>query len=80
MEKLAEMLVDHLDGFLTYLPDQDADGSDRGRQWQHQSSAPTWPRHSDACSDGHRDMNYLLLKVQGLSATKTEFLVLQKAA
>jgi transposase len=29
---------------------------------------------------GYRDMNYLLLKAQRLAATKTEFLVLQKAA
>jgi hypothetical protein len=29
---------------------------------------------------GYRDMNYLLLKPQRLAATKTEFLVPQKAA
>ena len=29
---------------------------------------------------GYRDLNYLLLKAQRLAATKTEFLVLQKAA
>ena len=29
---------------------------------------------------GYRDMNYLLLKAQRLAATKTEFVVLQKAA
>ena len=29
---------------------------------------------------GYRDMNYLLLKAQRLAATKTEFLVLHKAA
>ena len=29
---------------------------------------------------GYRDMNYLLLKAQRLAATKTHFLVLQKAA
>jgi hypothetical protein len=29
---------------------------------------------------GYRDMNYLSLKAQRLAATKTEFLVLQKAA
>jgi hypothetical protein len=29
---------------------------------------------------GYRDMNYLLLKPQRLAVTKTEFLVLQKAA
>jgi transposase len=28
---------------------------------------------------GYRDMNYLLLKAQCLAATKTEFVVLQKA-
>ena len=32
------------------------------------------------CSRGYRDMNYLLLKAQRLAASKTEFLVLQKAA
>jgi len=37
---------------------------------------------SKLCSDvagGYRDMNYLLLKAQRLAATKSEFLVLQKA-
>jgi hypothetical protein len=29
---------------------------------------------------GYRDMNYLLLKAQRLAATKTEFVVFQKAA
>ncbi|MFZ3366530.1 MAG: hypothetical protein WA239_05380 [Candidatus Sulfotelmatobacter sp.] len=29
---------------------------------------------------GYRDMNYLLRKAQRLAATKTEFVVLQKAA
>ena len=29
---------------------------------------------------GYRDLNYLLLKAQGLAASKTEFIVLQKAA
>jgi len=29
---------------------------------------------------GYRDMNYLLLKAQRLSATKTEFVAFQKAA
>jgi len=29
---------------------------------------------------GYRDLNYLLLKAQRLAATKTEFVVLQKAA
>jgi hypothetical protein len=29
---------------------------------------------------GYRDLNYLLLKAQRLAATKTQFIVLQKAA
>jgi len=29
---------------------------------------------------GYRDMNYLLLKAQRMAVTKTQFLVLQKAA
>jgi hypothetical protein len=29
---------------------------------------------------GYCDLNYLLLKAQGLAGTKTDFLVLQKAA
>jgi hypothetical protein len=33
-----------------------------------------------ALGRGYRDMNYFLLKAQRLAATKTEFLVLQKAA
>ena len=32
------------------------------------------------CGRGYRDMNYLLLKAQRLAPSKTEFLVLQKAA
>ncbi len=72
MEKLARMLLDHLEGILNYcrikLPFGVVEAVNgnikallrRGR--------------------GYRDMNYLLLKAQRLAATKTQFLVLQKAA
>jgi len=55
MEKLARMLLDHLEGILKLLPDEGTDGSDRSRQRQHQSSAPTWPwlpRHELSVAEG----------------------------
>ena len=38
-----------------------------------------WRNRKLVCS-GYRDLNYLLLKAQRLAATKTQFLVLKKAA
>jgi hypothetical protein len=60
-------------GHPELLPDEGTHGCDRSGQPQHQSVAP--PRHR-----GYRDMNYLLLQAQRLAATKTELVVLQKAA
>ncbi len=69
MEKLAGMLVKHLDGILNYCR---TSGRGGGHQRQHQGPAP--PR---SC---YRNLNYLLLKAQRIADTKTEFLVLRKAA
>jgi transposase len=72
MEKLAQMLLKHVEGILNYCRTKvpmgvvDAVNGNikallrRGR--------------------GYRDLNYLLLKAQRLAATKTEFLVLKKVA
>ena len=72
MEKLARMLLDHLEGILNYcrikvpLGVVEAVNGNikmllrRGR--------------------GYRDLNYLLLKAQRMAATKTEFVAFQKAA
>jgi transposase len=71
MEKRARMLLDHLEGTLNYCRTK-------------------VPMVIEAVNGnikvllrrgrGYRDMNYLLLKAQRLAATKTQFLVLQKAA
>ena len=70
MEKLAHMLLDHLEGIFEQLPDEGTYEGGGSRQRQHQSSAPPWPRY--------RDMSYLLLKAQRLAATKTEFIAFQQ--
>jgi transposase len=46
MEKLAQMLLDHLEGILNDCTDESTDGGGGSRQRQHQSSAPPWPRLS----------------------------------
>ncbi len=43
-EKLARMLLDHLDGILNYCPNQGAAGRGGSRQWQHQSPVTPRPR------------------------------------
>jgi len=42
-EKLAQMLVEHVEGHPKLLPDQGTAGSGRSREWQHQVSPETWP-------------------------------------
>jgi transposase len=72
MEKLARMLLDHLEGILNY-----------GRTKVPMGVIEAVNGNIKALlrrGRGYRDMNYLLLKAQRLAATKTEFLVLQKAA
>jgi transposase len=72
MEKLARMLLDHLHGILHYCRIKVPMGVIEAVN----SNIKALLRHGR----GYRDMNYLLLKAQRLAATKTEFLVLRKAA
>jgi transposase len=72
MERLAQMLHDHLEGILNY-----------GRTKVPMGVVEAVNGNIKALlrrGRGYRDMNYLLLKAQRLAATKTEFLVMQKAA
>src|ERR1700688_1878675 len=72
MEKLARMLLDHLEGILNYCRTKEPMG---GIEAVNGNIKALLRR-----GRGYRDLNYLLLKAQRLAATKTEFLVLQKAA
>jgi len=72
MEKLARMLLDHLEGILNYCRTkvplgvvEAVNGNIKGLLRRGR---------------GYRDLNYPLLKAQRLAATKTLFIVLQKAA
>lgn len=71
-EKLADMLVNHLDGILNYcrikLP--------MGVVEAINGNIKALLRRGR----GYRDLDYLLLKAQRLAATKTEFIALRKAA
>jgi transposase len=72
MEKLAGMLLDHLEGILNYCRTKVALGVIEAVNGNIKALLRR--------GRGYRDMNYLLLKAQRLAATRTEFLVLQKAA
>jgi transposase len=72
MEKLARMLLDHLEGILNYCRTKVPMGVIEAVNGNIKALLRR--------GRGYRDMNYLLLKAQRLAATKTEFLVLQKAA
>jgi transposase len=72
MEKLADMLIDHLDGILNYCRIKVPMGVIEAVNGNIKALLRR--------GRGYRDMNYLLLKAQRLAASKTEFLVLQKAA
>jgi transposase len=72
MEKLARMLLDHLQGILNYCRVKVPLGVIEAVNGNIKALLRR--------GRGYRDMNYLLLKAQRLAATKTEFLVLQKAA
>jgi transposase len=71
MEKLARMLLDHLDGILNYcrikIPLGVVESVNGNR-----SALPRRGR-------GYRDRNYQLRKAQQLAGTKTEFVAFQKA-
>jgi transposase len=72
MEKLARMLLDHLDGILNYCRIKVPMGVVEAVNGNIKALLRR--------GRGYRDLNYLLLKAQRLAATKTEFVVLQKAA
>ena len=69
MEKLARMLLDHLEGILNYCRTKVPMGVIEAVNGNIKALLRR--------GRGYRDMNYLLLKAQRLAATKTEFLVLQ---
>jgi len=66
------MLRDHLQGILNYCRTKDPMGVIEAVNGNIKALLRR--------GRGYRDMNYLLLKTQRLAATKTEFLILQKAA
>ena len=72
LEKLAQMLLDHLEGILNYCRTKVPMGVVEAVN----GNIKTLLRRGR----GYRDLNYLLLKAQRLAATKTQFLVFQKAA
>jgi len=72
MEKLARRLLDHLDGILNYCRIKIPMGVVEAVNGNIKALLRR--------GRGYRDLNYLLLKAQRLAATKTAFVVLQKAA
>jgi transposase len=72
MEKLAHMLLDHLEGILNYCRTKVPMGVVEAINGNIKALLRR--------GRGYRDMNYLLLKAQRLAATKTEFIAFQKAA
>jgi transposase len=72
MEKLARMLLDHLDGILSYCRTKISMGVVEAVNGNIKALLRR--------GRGYRDLNYLLLKAQRLAATRTEFVAFQKAA
>lgn len=72
LEKLARMLLDHLEGILNYCRIKVPFGVVEAVNGNIKALLRR--------GRGYRDLNYLLLKAQRLAVTKTQFLVLQKAA
>jgi transposase len=72
IEKLAHMLLGHLEGILNYCRIKVPFGVVEAVNGNIKALLRR--------GRGYRDMNYLLLKAQRLAVTKTQFLVLQKAA
>lgn len=71
-EKLARMLLDHLEGILSYCRIKVPLGVVEAVNGNIKALLRR--------GRGYRDLNYLLLKAQRLDATQTQFIVLQKAA
>jgi len=72
MEKLARMLLDHLEGILNYCRIKVPLGVVEAVNGNIKALLRR--------GRGYSDLDYLLLKAQRLAATKTQFIVLQKAA
>jgi len=72
MQKLAQMLLDHLEGILNYCRTKVPMGVVEAVNGNIKSLLRR--------GRGYRDLNYLLLKAQRLAFTKTEFVAFQKAA
>ena len=71
-EKLAKMLLDHLQGILNYCHTKVPLGVVEAVNGNIKSLVRR--------GRGYKNLHYLLLKAQRLAATKTEFIVVQKAA
>ena len=71
-QKLAYMLLDHLDGILNYCRTKVPFGVVEAIN----GNIKTLLRRGR----GYKNLGYLLLKAQRMAVTKTEFIVLQKAA
>jgi len=72
MEKLAHMLLDHLEGILNYCRIKVPFGVVEAVNGNIKALLRR--------GRGYRDLNYLLLKAQRLAVNKTQFLALHKAA
>ena len=71
-QKLAQMLLDHLDGILNYCRTKVRFGVVEAIN----GNIKTLLRRGR----GYKNLSYLLLKAQRMAVTKTEFIVLQKVA
>jgi transposase len=71
-EKLARMLLDHLDGILNYCRTKVLLGVIEAVNGNIKALLRR--------GRGYKNLRYLLLKAQRLAATRTQFLVVQKAA
>ena len=71
-EKLADMLLEHLDGILNYCDTKVPLGVVEAIN----GNIKTLLRRGR----GYRNLRYLLLKAQRLAATRTEFVAFEKAA
>jgi transposase len=72
MEKLANMLVNHLEGILNYCRTKVKLGVVEALNGNIKALLRR--------GRGYRNLNYLLLKAQRMAATRTEFAACQKAA
>jgi transposase len=71
-QKLAQMLVEHLDGILNYCRTQVRFGVVEAINGNIKSLLRR--------GRGYKNLAYLLLKAQRMAVTKTEFIVFKKAA